>query len=353
MKKIIIHPSPVLVDTEVFIGENILTENLLKGFCKDLKVVIIADVALKDLYGLKLAKSLRAELLTIPSGERFKTKETQEQVMGELFKMGAGRDTVLIALGGGVITDLVGFISSIYMRGIPLILIPTTLLAMVDAAIGGKTAIDTPFGKNLIGTIYHPKAIFISLDLLKTLPEKEWFNGFAEILKMGLIRDSHLCELFKKNKKDPELIVRSMKGKIEIVQQDLTEQSMRRILNFGHTIGHGLETIAAYEMPHGEAVAIGCLVESYLSMHLGYLPKEIFEQIQELYKEFSLELPKTYERESLLKALFYDKKKENGLLRFILINRIGHAISFEGSFCRPVTLNELESSLNWMENTYG
>jgi 3-dehydroquinate synthase len=236
------------------------------------------------------------------------------------------------------------------MRGIPLILIPTTLLAMVDAAVGGKTGVDTSYGKNLIGTFYYPKAIFADLDLLQTLPEKEWFNGLAEILKMGLIRDPVIWEMAQKNRKDPDLILKATQGKIDVVEQDPIEQGMRRILNFGHTIGHALETVSHYEMSHGEAVAIGCVVEAHLSMRLGYLSEKDFEQIQEMYSHWPLKLPRGYTQSKLLQAMSHDKKKAKGEIRFVLINKIGHAISFEGAYCRTVTLKQLESTLDWMEN---
>lgn len=339
--------------TEVYVGRDLLNGTLLREFCGEQKVVIIADAVVRDLYGAKLAEILEAPLLTIPSGERAKTTETQEQLMGELFKMGIGKDTTLIALGGGVTTDLVGFIASIYMRGVVLILIPTTLLAMVDAAIGGKTALDTPFGKNLIGTIYHPKAVFIDLETLNTLPQKEVFNGFAEILKMGLIHDAAICDAISSEEELFGMILQAIKAKIAIVEQDPTEQGLRRILNFGHTVGHALETIADYQLAHGEAVAIGSLAEAHLSMQLGYLAEKDFAQIQKLYHNFSLQLPKAYNRDRLLQAMVYDKKRAKGVTRFVLIDRIGHALPFAGVFCRPVALNELEPSLKWMEKCYG
>jgi 3-dehydroquinate synthetase len=239
------------------------------------------------------------------------------------------------------------------MRGVQHILIPTTLLGMVDAAIGGKTAIDTDFGKNLIGTIHHPKAVFADLEMLSTLSEKEWFNGLAEIVKMGLIFDASIYELVKKDRKDPELIHKAIKGKIAIVEQDPMDQSLRRILNFGHTIGHALEAVAHYETPHGQAVAMGCLVEAHLSEHLGYLSAKDFKDIQELYVDFNLHLPKEYTRHALRHALSYDKKRASGNIRFVLIDQIGHAMSFDGAYCRIVASSEIESTLDWMESNYG
>ena len=345
MKKILIRPS-----TELYIGKNLLRADRLLEVCGSLKIVLIADEAIKDLYAVDLARKIHAELLTIPNGEKAKALETAKFIIDELFKMGCGRDTLLIALGGGVTTDLVGFIASVYMRGLPLILIPTTLLAIVDAAVGGKTGVDTAYGKNLIGTIYYPKAIFADLDLLQTLPEKEWFNGLAEILKMGLIRDPAIWEMAQKDRKDPDLILKAIQGKIEIVEQDPKEQGMRRILNFGHTIGHALEAVSQYEMSHGEAVALGCVIEAHLSMRLGYLPEKDFESIQAVYSHWPLKRPNGYTRAKLLQAMSHDKKKARGEIRFVLIDKIGHALPFEGVYCRMVTQNELAPTLDWMEN---
>lgn len=262
--------------------------------------------------------------------------------MDALFRAGVGKDGTLIALGGGATTDLVGFIASIYMRGLSLILIPTTLLAIVDASIGGKTAVDTPFGKNLLGTIYPPKAVFADLDTLKTLPEKERFNGLAEILKMGLIYDRMIWE-------EREPILQAIQAKISIVEQDPTDKGVRRILNFGHTIGHALEAVADYTIPHGMAVALGCVVESHLSMRLNYLSPLDFASIQARYHSFFLRLPKEYNRSRFLEALSRDKKNVAGKIRFVLIDQIGHAIPFDGDYCRAVSLEELEDTLNWME----
>lgn len=351
MQKILIHPSIAGPKTPLYFGEKLLEGNLLESLKKQgNRIVIVADRNLQDPYGSKLAQRLNAHLLLISTGENAKTKETSEMIENELFKLKYGRDTTLIALGGGVTTDLVGFVASIYLRGIDLILIPTTLLSMVDASIGGKTAIDTPFGKNLIGSFYFPRAIVMDLDTLKTLPGKERFNGLAEILKMGLISDS---SILRDEIINNEMILKSIRAKIDIVEQDPLEKGRRRILNFGHTIGHGLEAISGYTMSHGEAVALGCLAESHLSMDLGYLSEDQFEQIHSLYQRFSLHLPKAYDRKKLIEALFYDKKKKNGQIRFVAIDQIGHALSFNGDYCRMVAECELKSTLHWMEKTHG
>jgi len=340
------------VATELYLGDDLLGSALLQKLLLERKCVIVADVALKNLYAAELAAKLGAKLLTVPSGELAKRLETATHLIDQLLQMGVDKETTVIALGGGVTIDLVGFVASICLRGLPLILIPTTLLAMVDAAVGGKTAIDTAFGKNLIGTLYDPEAIVIDVSFLKTLPEKEWMNGLGEILKMGLIYDPSILALAEKNPKDQALVVRAVEGKIAIVEQDPKERGLRRILNFGHTIGHALETVSQYEIAHGEAVAIGSLAESYLSMRLGYLSKEEFDQIEKLYKRLPLQLPRLYAQEKLLDAFRYDKKNINGQVRVVLIDRIGHAMEFDGNYCLAVSQERLKETLDWLEKVY-
>ena len=212
MQKIVISPVSLPSPSELYFGEDLLRGPLLVDLCQRFqgKIVIIVDARLKVLYGEPLAKKLNASLLTIPGGEMSKTRKIQKYLEDALFKMGCGRDTLLIALGGGVTTDLVGFVASTYLRGVSLILIPTTLVGMVDASIGGKTGINTSFGKNLIGTTYFPKAIVADVSLLNTLPQKERDCGLAEILKLGLVYDSSLWMLSKL--RGVEMILRSKRG---------------------------------------------------------------------------------------------------------------------------------------------
>jgi 3-dehydroquinate synthase len=247
-------------------------------------------------------------------------------------------------MGGGATTDLVAFIASTYMRGIPLVLIPTTLLGMVDASIGGKTGVDTPFGKNLIGTFYLPKAIFIEPELLKSLPEKEMKNGLSEILKYGLIEDASIWEKCARWKEEIFFLVHSsISCKVKIVGQDFEEKTgLRRILNFGHTVGHALELLSHYEMAHGEAVALGCMAESYLSHLLGYLSAHELEKILSLYRKLGYAFKKF--------ALSMDKKGKEGSFRFVLIDRIGHCVPFDGEYCRDVPRKELDQLIEWMKH---
>jgi 3-dehydroquinate synthase len=347
VKKILIQPFVSQRATEVFVGRHLLSNNLLHTLFPS--SVIVTEEPLAHLHKA-------ADLILLPVGAKIKSKETLEYLLDQLFQRKMGKDGVLIGMGGGSVTDLVGFAASIYMRGIQHVLVPTTLLAMVDAAIGGKTGIDTPYGKNLIGTLYPPRAIIADVETLSTLPETEWINGLAEICKMGLIYDASIVKNIQANLKDPELILKAMQAKIAIVEQDPVELSQRRMLNFGHTIGHGIEAVAQYSIPHGQAVAIGCLAESYLSVQLGYLSLRDFQEIQAIYHPFTLQLlklPRGYTRQAFLHAMSYDKKKALGTLRFVLIDRIGRAMPFDGAYCRPVTPEELAPTLDWMEERYG
>lgn len=330
---------------DLYIGRHLLTSDLLPGLCKT-RTVVVADSALSELYAKQLAKKLKAELVCIPSGEAAKTAAVREQIEQFLLRGGYDRDTTVIALGGGSTSDVVGFVASTYLRGVPLILVPTTLLAMVDASIGGKNGINTEFGKNLLGTFYQPKAIVVDLETLKSLPDAEKRNGLAEIFKMGLIARPDLFDL-----EFEELIRAAIKQKLAIVEQDPKETGLRRILNFGHTVGHALEKVSAYKMPHGVAVAMGCVVESHLSMQLGFLSKGDFKRILALYEPFHL--PEGYSRQSFVAALSADKKRAAGEVRFVLIEQIGKVLAFDGQYCRPVKLEEMEKTLDWMEAVYG
>lgn len=342
-----IRPQPYAPVTELHLGRHLLQTDLLSSSCKRFgsRAVLIADRALKELYAEPLAQKLKADLLCLEGGELAKTADTKEQIEEFLFERRCGRDTVLLALGGGSLTDVAGFAASTYLRGIPLILIPTTLLAMVDASIGGKTAINTRFGKNQLGTIYHPKLIVSDLETLQSLPEKEWLNGRVEILKMGLIAKPELLQ----NLSFEEIVAGAIQGKIDVIEQDPQETGPRRMLNFGHTIGHAIE--ASAPIAHGAAVAIGCAVESYLSVQLGHLSKPEFEKIKSLLP-FE-RLPAAYNRRLFLERLKYDKKNANQDVRCVLLDQIGRASPCEGSYCRAIPEEKLLDAIHWMEKTHG
>jgi 3-dehydroquinate synthase len=352
---------PISIDvpsfvTELYIGRQLLQGDLLGDLCKRYgsQIAIITDPHVNMLYGQFLAEKLGARVFEVPRGEKAKTREVKRRIEDELLASGYGRDTVILGLGGGSVTDLAGFIASTYLRGVALILIPTSLLAMVDASIGGKTAVDTPLGKNLIGSFYPPKAIVSDLDTLQTLPEKEKQNGLSEIIKMGLIFDSDiLIQLASVDALEP-LVRKACQAKIAVTTQDPWDRGLRRILNFGHTIGHALEAASRFEISHGEAVAIGCIAESYLSKKLGYLSQDQFLQIKDIYSTHlnPLVLPKDYNSQSLLRAILLDKKKSVQGVRCVLLDQIGCCLPFEGQYCKVIQEQDVKEAFSYLEAHY-
>ncbi len=227
---------------------------------------------------------------------------------------------------------------------------------MVDAAIGGKTGINTRFGKNLLGTYYPADKILIDLSLLSTLPKSEWTNGLAEVIKYGLIRSKKLFEALKKwDPKNPEKIIQEcIQIKTKVVKEDYEEKTgLRRILNFGHTIGHAVELLENYRISHGEAIAIGLLVESYLSMKMGILPKESFHEIDQLIRSFPFKLSCAIRKDAMLAALASDKKAAKGKVRFVLLEKIGICSPFNGEYCTKIPNPILDQGLNWMIKEFG
>jgi 3-dehydroquinate synthase len=344
---------------EIAIEENLLGGDYLAKICREAKrrVAIVADVSVKTV-GEKLKRELSAELFLFDGKEASKTRETKQRLEDELLQKRFGRDTLLIAVGGGVATDLTGFLASTYMRGVPLILVPTTLLAMVDAAVGGKTGVDTPAGKNLIGSLYFPIAIAIDPSVLQSLPEAEWLNGLAEILKYGLISDETIwsfCEERSWKKNIAELILASLRAKMNTVEKDPDEKGLRRILNFGHTTAHAIEQASRYQIPHGLAVAIGCQAESFLSCHLGYLSEETLERILALYQRlgFPRTAPHAFSKKEIFGAMQLDKKGKEGLPRFVLIDRIGNTLPFDGEYCRKIEAADFDALAEFLELRHG
>ena len=342
----------------IYIDHGLLTSTLLKDYCTTLKrrLVIITDSNINKIYGIKIQQHLSAvELLLFPAGELFKTRETKQQLEDELLAKKYGRDTCIIALGGGVVTDLVGYLAATYCRGVPVIYIPTTLLAMIDASIGGKTGVNTKFGKNLIGTITQPHAIFIDLDLLKTLPDREWSNGIVEIIKHALIADAQLFTYLNSQTQlktliNAELINKNYLIKQSIVSQDEHEHGIRQLLNFGHTIGHAIEHIENYNIAHGEAVAIGMLVECYLSVKIGQLHESVLHILHQLLLKFGLPL-KTIafnDREVFHKTLILDKKSINAVPRFVLLENVGKPYCVNNIYSHEVSIQEIDEALDWV-----
>ncbi|MFO7850453.1 MAG: 3-dehydroquinate synthase [Spirochaetia bacterium] len=277
-------------------------------------------------------ETIREERLVFPPGEKYKTWSSVSSAAEKLLDMGAGRDTVLAAVGGGVVCDLAAFAASVYMRGMRLVLVPTTLLAMVDASIGGKTGIDFGGSKNILGTFYPAEEVIISTEFLSTLPEKEYMNGLAELIKHALLADSELYRLLREKQRevlerDPEvlreLIFRSLRIKAAYVEQDPTEKGIRGHLNLGHTFAHALESAGGFSgYTHGEAVAWGLAKAAAAGVEMGITEPAYAEEVTALLSSYGYVLEGVSDDpRSLIDGMKNDKKKRGGKVRFILQKR--------------------------------
>ena len=302
------------------------------------KYAIITDTIVEKLFTKKLQNALKrngikSEIFTIKKGETSKTLKTVEEVAIKMIEKGIDRHDAVIAVGGGVVGDIAGFIAAIYMRGIPYIQVPTTILAMVDSSIGGKTGVDLPVGKNLIGTITQPKAVFIDTTYLKGLPDKQVKSGLAEIIKYGVIKSKKLFKYIEKNldlilKKDEEtltyIIKESVRIKTKIVEKDEKEGNLRMILNYGHTYGHALERLSGYKLLHGYAVSIGMVIMNKIAVEKGLLKQKHADRIKTLLNNAGL--PITTIKTPTKKQLLGDKKKQGDYISFVLPTKIGKAV---------------------------
>lgn len=294
------------------------------------RVLLLSNKKVFALYGgqvqKQLAKNYAVYAYLIGDGEKYKSLRTVEQVLRFLIKNKFERADTIAALGGGVVGDLAGFVAAVYLRGINFVQMPTTLLAQVDSGVGGKTAVNDPLGKNLIGAFYQPKLVIADTKTLSTLPRREILSGLGEVVKYGLIADPQiLSALNKKSKLTPELIARCCQIKAKIVSADETEKNLRAVLNFGHTIGHALEIYSHYKLSHGEAVALGALSAIHISIARGYLPQNALDKIQKLYRKIGLPLHsgRRLNAEKIYRIMQNDKKVAENKLRMVLLKDIG------------------------------
>lgn len=298
---------------------------------------IITDQNVGPLYAQKLAAQTGAKIISIPAGEKQKTIDTALKIAEQLLGMGIDRNSMIIGLGGGVITDLTGFVASTLMRGIPFTLIPTSMLAMVDAAIGGKTGVNLHEGKNLIGTFAQPQAIIIDPGTLRTLPDAELENGLAESIKEGVIGDATLFALIEKNhdavmRRDPtilqKIITHSIAVKTRIVTKDESEKGMRMQLNYGHTLGHAIERASNFRIPHGHAVSMGMCYANAMAIAKKIIDANDAHRIKKCLTLYNL--PTEYKvTKKIAHFVRYDKKKKGRKLRWILPVKIGKVIITE------------------------
>ena len=309
------------------------------------KAAVVTNPTVNALYGRRVLASLKdagfsAMPVEVPDGEQYKTLDWANAIFTALLINTFDRRTPLVALGGGVIGDLTGFAAACYMRGAPFMQVPTTLLAMVDSSVGGKTGVNHPLGKNMIGAFHQPKLVLMDLDTLATLPKEEFLSGMAEVIKYGVIWDRELFDFLGRNREKimarqegplGHIIRRSCEIKADVVSKDEREGGLRAILNFGHTVGHAVETLSDYASRHGEAVAIGMVCAAKLAHRAGFCEAKVPERVEKLITDYGLPagLSAMKERPAaarIMDALQVDKKAEGGKVRFVLPKKIGEVV---------------------------
>ncbi|HCW05053.1 MAG TPA: 3-dehydroquinate synthase [Clostridium sp.] len=340
---------------DIEIGENLfnkLIEDLKNNLVNDIsKYCIITDDIVAQLYGNRLlelvtSNGFQADIITFPAGEKSKTRQTKEQIEDYMLAKAYGRDSCIIALGGGVVTDLSGFIAATFRRGIPFINYATSLLGAADASVGGKTAVDTELATNQIGVIYQPKKVYIDVACWSTLPIDQIRSGLSETIKHACLADKDFFEYLEANinkivnAKDELILdrevcehiaIKNCEIKYQVVKSDEKELSLREILNLGHTVGRAIETLSQYKLLHGQAVSIGMAFQVKLANKLGYLSEHDMNRVIALYKKAGLptELPSYIIPEELVNKLYTDKKVRKGKIRFVLQSGIGEIQKFD------------------------
>ena len=326
---------------EIYVGSGLLTQTgrWLREIGFSDKLVIITDPTANRLYGEALNQSLTKEgfsaiTLLVPEGEAQKSLETAGRLYHELTDSYAERTTPILALGGGVIGDLTGFVAATYLRGVPLIQIPTTLLAQVDSSIGGKVAVDHGQLKNKIGAFYQPRLVIADIDTLRTLPAEELASGLAEVIKSAAIRDKDFFFFLERNIDKiksldesvlEEIVFQSVKIKAEVVEKDERDLGLRSILNYGHTIGHAIESVSDFKVEHGRAIAIGMLAAARISNKMDILDKNDLTRLKSVIEKAGLptEMP-NLKVEEIIQAMKHDKKVLRDKIRFVLLKSIGN-----------------------------
>lgn len=347
-------PGATAATYPILIGAGLLQRlpTILKKKWPQQKIVLISDRTVMALYGKDLARRLKkygrtVATISFSAGESSKSHSVKQKIEAQMFAAGCGRDTVVIALGGGIVGDLAGYVAATYMRGLTYIQVPTTLLAMVDSSVGGKTGIDTPYGKNLIGAFWQPKLVLADTNCLKTLPRKHVVNGLIESIKMFLTHDASSFNFLRRNlvravagdaRILAQIIQKSVKIKAGVVQRDEKEANERMTLNLGHTIGHAIEHVSRYKVMHGMAVALGVLVEAKIAVQQDVLNISDFTIIQDLLAQLGVTTRQIQKRDiqKIIAHTALDKKSESGQARYVLLSGIGRVHKTGGAFAHPV-----------------
>lgn len=343
---------------DIEIGFNLedkLVKDLKSGLVGNIKkFALVTDSNVKELYGGKIYEKLKeagynADLFVFEAGEKNKTRKTKEEIEDAMLEKGYRRDCCIIAIGGGVVTDLAGFVAGTFGRGVPFINYATTLLSAADASVGGKTAVDTPLATNLIGLFNQPKKVYLDIKAWNTLPKRQICSGLAETIKHACISDKNFFEYIEKNIEEilalktevcEHIAEENCKIKYKVVMKDERESGLREILNLGHTVGRAIETVSEYKLLHGEALSIGLVAEVKLAYKLGYVTAEERDKVINLLEKANLPItiPEYIDREKLVKKLYTDKKVRDGKLRFVLQKGIGNVVEFEnGQFATPIS----------------
>jgi 3-dehydroquinate synthase len=318
-----------------------LKDELAKFNLADRKLCIVTDSNVEGIYATQLEKILsdiasKVVIFTFPAGEASKNLDVVRNLYEKLILEKFDRKDMLIALGGGVVGDLTGYAAATYLRGIDFIQIPTTLLSQVDSSIGGKTGVDFDAYKNMVGAFYQPKLVYMNIDVLNSLDDRQFYSGMGEILKHGLIKNEgyyfwlieNLYEIYEKDMDTlEEMVYESCLVKSAVIEKDPTEQGDRALLNFGHTIGHAIEKLKEFQLSHGECVALGSVAAAFISWKKGYLSMDEFYEIRDMYVAFNLPITiSDIVPEEILSATKNDKKMVSGQIKFILLKKIGKAI---------------------------
>ena len=355
---------------EIEVGRSLadrLAADLEKGLMGSLRrFALITDSNVESLYAVPLLRRLSAagfpgEIFSFPAGEKSKTRETKAALEDRMLQAGYRRDCFVLAVGGGVVSDLAGFLAGTFGRGVPFINYATTLLAAADASVGGKTAVDTPLATNLIGLFYQPKKVYIDIDCWSTLPRREISSGLAETVKHACLADrdffayleEHMEEILQITPGICEHVARrNCEIKYRVVMQDERETGLREILNLGHTVGRAIETLSGYRLLHGEAVSVGLAAECALSVRMGLMSEEEADRVKALLARAGLpvRIPDYIDRHALLQKLYTDKKVRNGCLRFVVQKGIGEIAEFRpGVFAAEVSEESARDLLLSME----
>jgi 3-dehydroquinate synthase len=332
----------------ITIENGILSRLPTSVFSNTSSMAIISDDVVSRLYAHRviecLSKIAKTSLITFRHGEKSKNLDACSKLASQMSEVGLDRKSLVVALGGGVVGDLVGFVASIYKRGVEYVQAPTTLLAQVDSSIGGKTGVDTDWGKNQLGSFYQPRAIFIDPSTLETLPGSEVINGLGEMIKSGIIWDEGL---FRSIEKSRSLSVKSLKRlipqtcriKAHIVEQDEREENLRSVLNYGHTVGHAIEASSSFRLSHGRCVILGMFAEGWIASELGILDESDLERQNELLRRIikSVGIGVKFNTKKILEFAQLDKKSSNASIRMVLPERIGKMYKTKGSYLVPVS----------------